>query len=316
VTLSIEKIGLQYWRIRSRCNDRDFSDETWARSEAGIWYGAWTAEDFNGVRNDTESRSLKFLNSLPAQQALGWDVKPLYLKTALRFANIGRTDWVLMYVPRDQAIGMARLEGKMESNSHHPCNYEGEVFKYRKIVEKKTFKLSDLPDAYRLLSAQGRSNVHEFHGMREHVELLGQCSTANDLHKAIGEMSFENLLDFFGPSAWESFCFAYLIMEENFVPTGLSIGRTLKDVDIVGRRRTDGRRIVAQCKKHPSPQPIDSGFLSAITSQDIAYYFAYGGISGEVPSGTKIITKADAYSWAMSHSNGQLYRKLLLGEPV
>jgi hypothetical protein len=317
---SVGQITSRYWRIRLRVNrQHDFSDEAWKRDEVGIWYGAWTADDLQNARNDSESRTLEYLNSLPAQRALGWEVQPSHLKTALRFDGIAGADWILMYLQRQGALGLAQIDGKMESKSDHPFNNwndEGEIFKYRRIHAKKIFKLSDLPDAYRLLSAQGRSNVHEFHGMRDHVELLAKYPTADALRNSIREMPFERLLDFFGASSWESFCFAYLIMEEKLVPTGLSIGRTLKDVDIVGRAQTDGRRIIAQCKKNPDAQPIEDSFFSAISSRDVVYYFAYGGVSGEVPSNVKIIKRSDALNWATSTKNGQLYRRLLLGESI
>ena len=307
----------RYWRVRSRCNDRDFSDETWRRGEAGIWYGAWTAQDFAAVRNRPVPQILAALRVIPAQQDLEWaQFKTVYVQTACRFANITSEDWVVMYVPGETAIGLGRLNGDMESNSDHPCNHLGELFKYRKIVEQKIFKLAELPDAYRLLSAQGRANIHEFRGMHRHVELLAGCSTSADLNEVVKKMSFEDMLDFFGDSAWESFCFAYLIMEEQFVPTGLSIGRTLKDVDIVGRNRSDGRRIIAQCKKNADEQRVEDSFLSAITSSDIAYYFAYGGVNGDVPQGIRVVGRREALDWSKSTKNGQFYRKLLLGMKI
>jgi hypothetical protein len=51
-----------------------------------------------------------------------------------------------------------------------------------------------------------------------------------------------SFFDLLGASAWESFAFAYLILECEFIPTGLSTGRTLPIADIVGRRRSDGSR--------------------------------------------------------------------------
>ncbi|HMJ41994.1 MAG TPA: hypothetical protein VK522_06910 [Pseudolabrys sp.] len=313
---------MNFWRVRLRVSgQRDFSEEAWERNEIGIWYGAWTCEDLKQARSVTMRPEdvRKYLNDMPAQLDLGWEVTESHFNTIIRFESIAEDDWIVVYLAQQHKLGLAQVESQFQSTLDHPFNNwddGGEIFKYRKIRAKKSFEVSELPDAYRLLSSQGRSNVHEFHGMRGHVDLLVQCETVRELQDTIRAMPFDKLLDFYGASGWESFCFAYLIMEQKFVPTGLSIGRTLKDFDIVGRARTDGRRIVAQCKKHPTPQPIDRSFLSAITPQDIAYYFAYGGISDEVPSGTIIVTGADARNWAMSHSNGQLYRKLLLGEPV
>ena len=309
----------RYWRVRLRVNGaRDFSDEAWERDEVGIWYGAWNADDLQNAHSSGHD-VLTSLNLLPAQRQLRWKITLSHLKTVLRFESIAATDWILVYLPKQQTLGLAQIHGRMKSSPNHPFNNwndQGEIFKYRKVRTKKVFKISDLPDAYRLLSAQGRSNVHEFHGMRDHVKLLAAHPTANALRDSIRKMPFEKLLDFFGASGWESFCFAYLIMEEKFVPTGLSIGRTMKDVDIVGRGQRDGCRIIAQCKKHPDPRPVDINFLSAISPNDTAYYFAYGGISGKRPSNLKIITGSDALKWATFRKSGQLYRKLLLGESV
>jgi len=193
----------------------------------------------------------------------------------------------------------------------------GELFKYRRICDKKTFRLSRLPDAYWLLAAQGRSNVHQFNNIWEHVKLLAEHVNEDAINRAFGQRPFDELLDLLGASAWESFCFAYLIWEEDFVPTGLSTGRTLPTGDIVGRRR-NGSRIVAQCKKHPTEQPIEPEFRKlseSLAIEDTAFYFAYGGCSEEVPNSVRVIDRKFALQWADSE-NGQLYRKLLLGDAL
>jgi hypothetical protein len=192
----------------------------------------------------------------------------------------------------------------------------GESFKYREICDKKTFKLSKLPDAYRL-PAQGRSNVYQFKSMREHVRLLADHLNEDAINRAFGEKPFDELLDLLGASAWESFCFAYLIWEEEFVPTGLSIGRTLPKVDIIGRRR-NGSHIFAQCKKHPTRQAIDSDFLrlsESLAPDDTAFYFAYGGCVNEAANNIRVIDRKYALQWAET-KNGQLYRRLLLGDAL
>ena len=92
-----------------------------------------------------------------------------------------------------------------------------------------------------------------------------------------------------------------LILEKDFVPTRLSTGRTLPTADIVGRRKSDGCHIVAQCKKDATPQPVDPDFLSVSESlalNDAAYYFAYGGWVGEVPKNLQVIDRAFALRWA------------------
>ena len=164
------------------------------------------------------------------------------------------------------------------SESGHPLNTNaGEIFKYRKIRDKKTFALAQLPDAYRLVPTQGRCNVHEFSRMYEHVKLLAEHATADEIVGVLGKMPFDQQLDLMGASSWESFCVSWLIMEQSFIPTGLSTGRTLKALDIVGRNRLSGKRIVAQCKKDPHPVSIEEDFVRSLAPDDEGYYFAYGG---------------------------------------
>jgi len=168
--------------------------------------------------------------------------------TARRFKDISDEDWVVIYLSDTQEIGLAKVKGSLCSKAKHPLNLNhGELFKYRRIRDKKTFRLLRLPDAYWLFPTQGRGNVHQFNNMREHVRLLAEHLNEDAINRAISQRPFDEMLDILGASAWESFCFAYLIWEEGFVPTGLSTGRTLPTVDIIGRRR-NGSRVFAQCK--------------------------------------------------------------------
>jgi hypothetical protein len=68
-----------YWRIRLKNQDGDFTGAAWERSEIGIWYGAWSAEDFRNTNDQHRSNQqiADILNELPAQQTLvtsgAWD---------------------------------------------------------------------------------------------------------------------------------------------------------------------------------------------------------------------------------------------------
>jgi hypothetical protein len=312
-----------YWRIRLKNQEGDFTKDAWERSEIGIWYGAWGAEDFRNVNEQHRSNQqiADSLNELPAQQALvtskAWD-GPLssgYVGTARRFFDkISEGDWAVVYLDTDQTLALAPMAGDVGSNSKHPLNTRaGETYKYRKIKNKKTFPLDRLPDAYRLVPTQGRGNVHGFSRMYEHVKLLAEHSTADEIVRVLDGMSFDQQLDLMGASGWESFCVTWLIMEQSFIPTDLSTGKTLKAVDIVGRNRVNGRRIIAQCKKDPYPVPIEKDFVSSLTANDEGYYFAYGGCS-EQPSGPgiRVIDGAYARNWAETE-NGKVFQRLFLG---
>jgi hypothetical protein len=308
-----------YWRIRLSNGEGEFTRRAWDRNETGIWYGAWTPADFEvaSSRSSTDGEIAAHLNTVQAQRDLGWQVSASYVGTARRFKNISE-DWVVLYLSDTQDIALAKVRGPLRSDPNHPLNQKcGELFKYREICHKKTFKLSKLPDAYRLIPAQGRSNVYQLHSMREHVRLLADHLNEDAINRAYSEKPFDELLDLLGASAWESFAVAYLIWEEDFVPTGLSIGRTLPIVDIVGRRR-NGSHIFAQCKKHRTAQAIDLDFRKlseSLAPDDTAFYFAYGGCVNETPNGIRVIDRQYALDWAET-KNGQLYRRLLLGDAL
>jgi hypothetical protein len=313
----------EYWRIRLKSPDRDCTFDAWERNEVGIWYGAWSAEDFRNADDQrrTNKQIADILNDLPAQRNLvesgAWDtpITPDSVNTALRFFNrISDGDWVVIYLEAGQRIALAQMSGAVCSENHHPLNTRaGEIFKYRKIRDKKTFARAELPDAYRLLPQQGRSNVHKFSEMREHVKMLVEHATPDELVDELGKMSFDRQLDLMGASSWESFCVSWLIMERNFVPTGLSTGRTMKAVDIVGRDRQSGKRIVAQCKKNPRPIPIAEEFVTSLASDDEGYFFAYGGCTEKSSTtGIRVIDGLHAREWSETE-NGRLFQRLFLG---
>jgi hypothetical protein len=308
------EVDARYWRIRMKVgNEHERTREAWDLDEVGIWYGAWTAQDWQEAIQRYHDDPRRHLNSLAAQQDLGWEVTKGYADAAWRFADIAETDWVVVYLRDNQTIGLARVAGKLSSNPNHPLNTDAECFKYRKLKDKKTFEIGHLPDSYMLLGTQGRGNVHQFNSMADHVRLLADSKTETEVFQTFAQMSFDDYIGFMGPSEWESLCVAYLMFEEEFVPTGLRVGRTLSTVDIVERRRSDAARIIAQCKRHDYGIEIGEEFASlsnALNPHDRAFYFAYGGIAGVVPANVVVLTRDDLLRWADTPS-GQLYRKLL-----
>jgi hypothetical protein len=273
------------------------------------------ADDFEHARQQygNDVTAIKdYLNNLQSQRQLGCEVSRDYVNTALRFRNITAEDWVLVYFQNH--LGLARVCDALTSSTVSALNVCDEVFKFRQIGDKKLFNLGELPDAYRLIPSQVRGNVHEYDAMWRHVQLLADTDTPEQLWRTLRSKTFAELLEFFGALAWESFCFAYLILEEDFVPTGLSIGRTLPAVDIVGRRQRDGVRIIAQCKKSDQPDVIEDTFLGACGANDVAYYFAYGGCIDILPNNINIIDRNRAMQWVEKSAKGKRYKELLLAE--
>jgi hypothetical protein len=248
--------------------------------------------------------------------------RPVSTKPGQLHEAIGAEDWVVVFLRERLEIGLARLQPELLSTMDHPLNerYNDsgpmETFKFRKIAVAKTFKLAKLPDAYRLLPAQGRGNVHEFHGMRGHVRLLAELEDEAALRSALSAMAFDELIDVLGASAWESVSTAFLTLEHNFVPTGLSTGFTLPVFDIVGRRVPDGAHILAQCKKTPGSVSIDPEFSAAVINYPgphKVFYFAFGGCHGDIPASVEVVGRKEILAWAET-PGGAMYRRFLIGE--
>jgi hypothetical protein len=306
----------RYWRIRMKC-DEDLTSEAWQNDEIGIWYGAWTAEEF--LIAEKESNPAKYLSELPHQKNLRWDddIHKASFDTAKRFANIGLTDWVFTYF--DNALHLARVCGGIKSRPEHKLNRGGQLFKYRPITEKKMFRLDHLPDCFQLLSTAGRGNVHEVNGTNwELIKILANNSNDEQVTSEIQNKPLKEWLDILGPTSWESICFGYLILKEDFLPTGLTIGHTLARFDIIGRTKK-GQRVFAQCKKDLMPKPVDGRFVTAIqrdSENEIKYYyFAYGGCIDPVPPGVRTLSRTDFENWFQNQNDpsGIAYLRLLRG---
>lgn len=303
----------RYFRIRIKFDaDEELTREAWERDEVGIWYGAWDERDLKAALRSEDP--VKELTEVNKKRGLNWEFVPAYVNTARRFASIDPQDWVVVYF--DGSLGLAHVCTDVMSSREHPLNREGQLFKHRNINGKKLFSLNLLPDAFRVLSFAGRGNVYEPRGGAGLARLLGEARTESDVTKALKLKSLDEALDLLGPTSWESVCQAYLTIEHQFVPTGLATGNTLPGVDIVGRRSTDGTRILAQCKKDPEPECITDEFIQAIADlgqSDMAFYFAYGGCAGEIPSRVQVVDRDAIREWSRTNKGAQYFQWLFGG---
>lgn len=306
-----------FWRVRMKVSQQiDHSEAAWELGEVGVWYGAWSAGEWRNALLAQPRDPWQELKELPHQRALEWENTDL--SAVRRFDDIKAHDWCVLYLRQRKELALARLEPGVQSRHDHPLNHvyaEGvfETFKYRRISERKSFRIAELPDAYRLLAAQGRANVHLFHAMRDHVRLLGKHPDAAGVRRELAAMTFNDLIDTLGASAWESVCTSYLTLEHGFVPTGLSTGLTLETLDIVGRSTRDGSHILAQCKKHRGAVSIDADFLSAVDAQGPtckAFFFAFGGCDGDIPAHVHVVGREEMLAWAETEK-GSMYRRFL-----
>jgi hypothetical protein len=313
---TLEKPVERYWRVRSRDANRvDRGVDFWTRREIGIWYGGWTATDWLAVADKSDRDIAEYLSSLPRQIACSWPVPSRYVQTMRRFASITADDWVVGYY--GGSIHLGRLDGPVQSSLDHPLNCGKEVFKFRRLQERKSFPLSELPDSYRLIPSAGRSNVHQYHGTTLNlIRWLAASSNSNEVAERVAETPVGEWLDLLGPSEWESVCLGFLIEKEGYLPTGLSVGRTLPELDIVGTSRHSGWKILAQCKKSPYPENISPEFMEMcepLQSKGHIYYFAYSGFKETIPGWIQPITKDDMLAWLASDS-GLSYMHLWRGE--
>jgi hypothetical protein len=106
---------------------------------------------------------------------------------------------------------------------------------------------------------------------------------------------------------------SYLVVKEGFLPTGLHVGGTLKDFDIVGHNEK-GELVLAQGKKDEDPQPIDPRFKEAVVKykgSSKVYYFAYGGCKEDVPKWVEVVCKERMEDWLNQDEKGNVYKHFL-----
>jgi hypothetical protein len=303
------------WRIRMTVFERgDLSQEAWDMGQVGVWYGGWSAEEWTRACLDAPEDPASILFATPNHLQLDWPADPS-LNVVSRFHDIGADDWVLVYLRHRAELGLAQLEPGMHSEINHPLNglvmRSGgqELFKYRRLRNAKVFSVPDLPDAYHLMASQGRSNVYQLHGMRRHLQLLVESPDVGAVRSALAAMPLDELVDFLGAIAWESLCTGYLTMEHDFIHTGLSTGGTLPTFDVVGRRRSDGMHIFAQCKKDPNRVEVQETFKAALrahTRPCLAFYFAFGGVRDNETDGYEVITRDGMLAWLKTERGGHI----------
>lgn len=212
---------MRYWRLRMKAYDRDHTAQGIALGQVGLWYGAWSAEDFYKARQGNSARQeLAEVN----ERVLRWPAPGLTVasyETAVRFSEISQEDWVVLYC--DEALHLLHLEAGMRSSPDHQLNVpegkpEKELFKFRVVTERRTFRLDRLPDSYRLVPAVGRANVHTFLSTQRLMEVLGQAKDEDDAVRMFQEMPGSEWLELLGAASWESVCLGYLMQKEELMP--------------------------------------------------------------------------------------------------
>jgi hypothetical protein len=304
---------MNYWRIRMTYSPthEDVTQEAWEHGVVGIWYGAWTPKNLKDVEELSADEAARRLSTLPAQRTLGWRIRSQFVNIARHFRNIGEEDWVFVYF--NQSIHLGKTSFGIQPKPIALFNRNGELFKAKNVRQCKSFSLSELPEAYRLLASAGRSTVHQIRQANRFIGILAECKDCQSVWKRTEALDWEEWMPALGPKGWESLCLAFLIQEVGFLPTGLGLGGTLPDFDIVGRGR-DGRLVLGQCKKGEHVYSVSEGIRAAYENSKNAdlYLFAYGGAMN-APANVRVITKQDFRDWFAHSSKGKHYRRLLTG---
>jgi hypothetical protein len=146
------------------------------------------------------------------------------------------------------------------------------------------------------------------------MRILAASANEQEAFQHVAKLSWNDWIDFLGPKGWESLCMGYLILQHDFVPTGLITGGTLKDFDMIGANFKTGERIFAQCKKDKNLLGnVPEGFPEAtegLLGRDKVFLFAYGGCQN-YPSGVTVITGEDIRKWFDQDSTGKRYCSLI-----
>lgn len=309
------------YRIRMKFDDpnnpvqkKDYAKQIWQQGNICIRYWEWE------IQNRTFEEVVAAPDFREAFHGNIQDVNVIH-----RFCNLTDIDWV--FTVFDNEIHLAKVTVTPWQDFALP-EENLDYLKARSIDidNEKVFSLTEIPDVFALLAQSGQGTLFQIQNCRELLDILcrDEIQNANDLWIYWQGLNQETLLDFAGPSAWESLALAYLISEYQFLPVGLSVGGTLKDFDLVGISGKDKKRIYAQCKKDRTPKNIDKHFLQAISHGQTnrhAFYFAYGGLTEEGlrlanEHNIEVITRTDFLQWLTDEEAGRVYLDLFQNSPL
>ncbi|WP_424946355.1 hypothetical protein [Candidatus Spongiihabitans sp.] len=311
-------------RIRGKdASNCDHAKRAWEMGQVGVWYGAWSPEELdNAIEKRSEEgkvTALEYLANTKRQKKLDWgeSYPEKMFDTCWRFQDITENrDWVVVYF--DDALHLGQLQGGIETNEDHDLNNDnGELFHFRRLINKKCFPFTDLPDSFRLLTSAGRGNVHQHNDIYTRLlKLLAKNPNSEAVKDYFATLKTAEWLEFLGPTDWESLCLGYLIIEYDYVPTGLLAGRTLSVYDLVGKT-LGGKRILGQCKKTPDPYDVEEDFLSTRENyrdrdEILWFWFSYGGWTKDPGFDIQLVDKKCIKKW-LEGKRGKEYLKVFKG---
>jgi hypothetical protein len=289
----------------------EFASKVWDANYVGIWYGSWLPLDWMDAWEACKAAGT--LKPESVEKELGRQgryIRADGVNTARRFDDMPVDTWVFTYF--DRAIHLAQLADQLELFELLPqFANDGETFKARRIKNKKSFQIDLLPPSFLLLPSAGRGDVHKVPSCQILLDLLIRNPTITEVSAAFDALEWDDWISALGPKGWETLCLGYLIQEHGFLPTGLSLGGTLADFDVVGSLRS-GERVYAQCKGGPHTYSISEKENAIFTSIPGArkFFFARCGVSKEIP-GVEHVDQKKLVGWLAMTKAGTEYLRLL-----
>jgi len=298
----------------------DFTERVWEKGLIGIWFGSWDIEDLYSAyeayrpKKNHEVTNLEVeqhINDLLKGRGLPQNMNAAFVPTIKKFDQLTENTWVFTYFEGRLHFGqVAGVDPKNEPQ--FDCNQEH--FKAKPIKNRKSFVVAKLPDAFRLLASAGQQTLHRLGESYEKLaSILIEAKDADDVLSAIRGLSLPEWMDALGPKGWESICTAYLILEYGFLPTGLLIGGTLADFDIVGHD-LNGTAIYGQCKKRPTPYPFsenDEQSFAGLPKDAKKFFFPYAGPDESPLFGVSIVSYNRIREWFETTEHGRRYERVL-----
>ena len=293
----------------------DYTGRAWEMDRVGIWYGSWLPDDLYGAYGDPNVRpviaSSMALNLNEIMEARGSScaISESGANTARRFDDLLSGSWVFVYF--DRTLHFAQIANDGLFCEPEMFQVGEELFKYKRIHNKKSFRLSELPDPFMLLAPAGRSNVYRVGSCEGLVELLQSSRDSTEVRQKFSEMEWDQWLKALGPRGWESLCTGYLILAHGYLPSGLAVGGTLADFDIVGSLES-GKAVFAQCKNDRGKRRISAADAEVFHQLEAAecFYFAYGGVDRTIPN-VNHLSGRDITAWLDNDPKGQSYKRRL-----
>ncbi|HZL25914.1 MAG TPA: hypothetical protein VFC39_05235 [Acidobacteriaceae bacterium] len=310
------------YRIRMKFgkDGPDISKEAWEAGLVGIWFGSWGIQDLyhsyaaypsKQPGEVTNGEIESYINAQLRLRHLPLNMKADFVPAIKTFdETLSENSWICTYF--DGKLHLGQIADK-EPRDEARFDLNKERFKARTIKNCKSFEVATLPDAFRLIASAGRQTIHKLDSHRKLVSILINAKNVDAVISKIRTLPFDEWMDILGDKGWESVCTAYLIMEHGFLPTGLLVGRTLPDFDIVGHDLS-GIPIYGQCKKNPglySFNERDRQNFAHLPKKAKKFFFPFAGGDESAIPGVSVISYPTLRGWLDTTTKGKKYKEIL-----